>query len=113
MSIRAALSRHRCTIYVAADLVDDTGGVVRDPLRAIRVDVPCLLQEAGGDSGERHGRAAQWTGARIRIIGDYDLTLDRTHAVEIGGRIFRVASAKRLYGIGPGEMVYTAEEIVA
>jgi hypothetical protein len=88
------------------------GGIVRDPLQAIRANVPCLLQEGGGDSAERHGRAAQWAGARIRIIGDYDLTLDRTHAVVVDGRVFRVMSLKRLYGIGPGEIVYSCEEII-
>lgn len=107
------LSRHRCDIYLKSALVDSTGGIVRDPLQALRVDVPCLKQEGGGQSGERHGRSAQWAGTRVRIIGDYDLKLDRTHAFVIEGRVFNVVSSKTLYGIGPGETIYDCEEVVA
>lgn len=112
MSLRSMLSRHRCDIYLKSALVDSTGGLVRDPLQAIRANVPCLKQEAGGDSGERHGRKAQWLGVRVRIIGDYDLKLDVTHAFMIEGRIFNVVSSKTLYGIPPGETVYDCEEVV-
>jgi len=100
---------HRCDVLLQASLVDETGGVVRDPRAAIRSNVPCLVRPTGGRSDRRQDRAAQTATHRVYVAER--LGLDRRHAILWGERVLMVQSEVDANGMGE-VIAYDCEEVV-
>lgn len=100
---------HRCNVVLQASLIDEAGGVVRDPRALVKSDVPCLVSPLGGASDGRQGRAAQTASHRVYFDGRQGL--DRRHAILWGERVLMVRSEVDANGMGI-VVAYDCEEVV-